>query len=44
MAATWARSCVARIATPSLIRLTRTPRGFWLDMRGTRSFFVRPPD
>jgi hypothetical protein len=27
-----------------LLRLTRTPRGFWLDMRGTRSFFVRPPD
>jgi Family of unknown function (DUF6510) len=27
-----------------VIRLVRTPRGFWLDMRGTRSFFVRPPE
>jgi len=26
-----------------LIRLTHTPRGFFLDMRGTRRFFVRPP-
>jgi len=26
-----------------VIRLVRTPHGFWLDMRGSRSFFVRPP-
>ena len=26
-----------------VIRLTRTPQGFFLDMRGTRRFFVRPP-
>jgi hypothetical protein len=25
-----------------LIRLTRTPQGFYLDMRGTRRMFVRP--
>jgi hypothetical protein len=27
-----------------VIRLVRTPHGFWLDMRGARSFFVRPPE
>jgi hypothetical protein len=26
-----------------LIRLTHTPRGLYLDMRGTRRFFVSPP-
>jgi len=28
----------------AIIRLTHTPQGFWLDMRGARSFFVRPPE
>jgi hypothetical protein len=27
-----------------VLRLARTPQGFWLDMRGTRRFFVRPPE
>ena len=27
-----------------VIRLVRTPHGFWLDMRGARRFFVRPPE
>jgi hypothetical protein len=27
-----------------MIRLTHTPRGFFLDMRGTRRLFVRPPE
>lgn len=27
-----------------VIRLVRTPQGYWLDMRGTRRFFVRPPE
>jgi hypothetical protein len=26
-----------------VIRLVHTPKGYWLDMRGTRRFFVRPP-
>ena len=26
-----------------VIRLVRTPHGFWLDMRGARSVFMRPP-
>lgn len=26
-----------------LIRLTHTPHGYFLDMRGTRRLFVRPP-
>jgi Family of unknown function (DUF6510) len=26
-----------------VIRLVRTPHGFWLDMRGARSVFVKPP-
>ena len=24
--------------------VVRTPQGYWLDMRGTRRFFVRPPE
>ena len=27
-----------------LIRLVRTPKGYWLDMRGARRLFVRPPE
>jgi Family of unknown function (DUF6510) len=26
-----------------VIRLTHTPAGLWLDMRGARGFFVQPP-